>query len=341
MRFKRAVGTLAMCVGLGAVASACTITPYAAKVNGDVISVSALNNELEQMAANKAFVTNIQQSSTGGKVFGQGAGTFNSAFTAKVLNRRVSLVLASQLLAKVGHAPLQSDLAVALPEAQASFGGAAVFAKFPKSYQLQAIKDTADIQLLEASLEHKSISANTLRTIYNQDPQQFAQICSSQILVGSQALAEAAAAQVNAGVSFASVAKAQSKDPNSAANGGAVGCGLLSDYSKVLGKPYAQAIVNLPTGVLSAPFKGANGWAIVEVTSRNIPSFGQAIPELVNAQLGTQGNTILATAISQALKSSKIEVNPAYGSLRLVSGQLGIVPPAPPSAKSLTFFKAP
>ncbi len=341
MRFKRAVGTLAMCVGLGAIASACSITPYAAKVNGDVISVSALNNELEQMAANKTFVTNIEQSSTGSKVFGQGPGTFNSAFTAKVLNRRVSLVLASQLLSKISHPPLRSDLAVALPEAQASFGGAAVFSKFPKAYQLQAIKDTADIQLLEAALEHKSISATTLRAIYNGNPQQFAQICSSQILVGSQALAEAAAAQINAGVSFASVAKSESKDPNSAANGGAVGCGLLSDYSRVLGQPYEKAIVNLPIGVLSAPFKGANGWAIVEVTSRNVPSFGQAIPELVNAQLGSQGNTVLAAAISTALKSANIEVNPSYGSLKLVSGQLGIVPPAAPSASALTFFKAP
>jgi hypothetical protein len=108
-----------------------------------------------------------------------------------------------------------------------------------------------------------------------------------------------------------------------------------------LGQPYAQAIANLPTGVLSAPFKGANGWAIVEVTSRKLPTFGQAIPELVNAQLGTQGNTVLSAAISSALKSAKIEVNPSYGSLRLVSGQLGIVPPAVPSPKSLTFFKAP
>ncbi len=152
-------------MAIGLIASGCSIAPYAAVVNGQTISVSQLNTELQQLTSNSAFVSKVVQSQ--GSVFGQGPGTYNATFVTEVLNRRVSLTLLSQALARRHIIPAKSDLAIALPEAQASYGGAAIFNQFPKPYQLTAITDTADIQLLEASLEHVSISAASLVSLYN------------------------------------------------------------------------------------------------------------------------------------------------------------------------------
>ncbi len=326
-------------MAIGLIASGCSIAPYAAVVNGQTISVSQLNTELQQLTSNSAFVSKVVQSQ--GSVFGQGPGTYNATFVTEVLNRRVSLTLLSQALARRHIIPAKSDLAIALPEAQASYGGAAIFNQFPKPYQLTAITDTADIQLLEASLEHVSISAASLVSLYNSSRVSLTKYCASQILVPTQAAALSEIAKLRNGASFAAVARADSKDTNTAAGGGAIGCGLATDYQRVLGTAFAQAVVALQPGTVSQPVKTNNGWSVIEVTSATLPTFGQAIPVLVAQVLGTKGNTLLGAAISKLANHSSVKVNPAYGTISRVSGQLAVVPPSPPSNAALNIFKPP
>ena len=69
----------------GLLTTACgSAAAYAAKVNGTVISRSALTSELHSIQANKAYVTAYDQQGTN-RIEGQSPGTFNSAFVANLL----------------------------------------------------------------------------------------------------------------------------------------------------------------------------------------------------------------------------------------------------------------
>jgi parvulin-like peptidyl-prolyl isomerase len=321
-----------------ALLSSCSLSQYAAKVNGQVITQGQLVSELKDVASNKPFVAQIEKSQ--GSIYGSGAGTFSSAFTAEILNRRISVTLIQQALKKL-HLPVsQSALAVAYPEAAAGFGGATVFAGFPKNYQAQLVNDTAAIDTLEAHLVGKSLSPTAVNNYYNQHLGAFTEYCSSDILVTTQSAAASIAKQVAAGSSFASLAQKDSKDTNTASNGGALGCGLLSQYSQAFGPSFAQEVSSLGVNQVSSPFQGSQGWYLIEVTSKPVVPETQAVPNIVTQLLGSAAPTKLADYVQSFAKASQVEVNPSYGRLSLANGQVSVLPPSAPSAAAQKAFFA-
>lgn len=331
MRLWKKFGLL----GVGIVLSGCTSTSTAASVNGTNISSKALLAEMSSITSNKAFVKQVESSQ---KVFGQGSNSYNMAFVDEVLNRRISMDLIYQEARKL-HISLNSeDIALGRIDAEQTFGGTSVFDQFPKSYQAQLTKDAATLDAVEAGLIHANISLGALKKYYDSNPAQFATICSSQILVGTQAQANSIYSQLKAGGNFASLAKADSGDPNTAPNGGAVGCGTYANYVSALGAAYANVVKTLAPNKFAKPVHLPTGWAIIEVTSRTSAPFDQLTPQIRAAILGTKGQNAISSYLTNVAKTSDITVSPKYGKISVTSSGVGVSPIAAPASSKLNFF---
>ena len=82
----------------------------------------------------------------------------------------------------------------------------------------------------EKLLAHGANLAAAVAAYYDANKSLFTQACVSVIATDTEAHADQLVAEMNAGQSFAAVAKASSLDTPTAANGGALGC----DYSNNL-----------------------------------------------------------------------------------------------------------
>ncbi len=108
------------------------------------------------------------------------------------------------------------------------------------------------------------------------------------ILVEKEADAKAIIAKLKAGAKFEDLAKQNSKDPGSAANGGDLGYAPASTYVKEFG----DALVKLKKGEYTqTPVKTQFGYHIIrldDVRDAKIPSFDEAKPQIANAMMSNQ-----------------------------------------------------
>ena len=109
------------------------------------------------------------------------------------------------------------------------------------------------------------------------------------ILVEKGADAKALIAKIKAGAKFEDVAKAQSKDTGSAANGGDLDWANSSSYVP----EFSAAMTNLKKGQMTdTPVKTQFGWHIIELVDTRdakIPSFEEVKPQLQQMMMGDQG----------------------------------------------------
>ncbi len=83
--------------------------------------------------------------------------------------------------------------------------------------------------------------------------------------------------RIVAGGDFAAIAKAESDDPGSAAEGGSLG--PAAGRGKFVG-PFDQAVFSLPVGQISEPVKTPFGYHIIKVEERKAKTFEEAKPEV-------------------------------------------------------------
>ena len=95
-------------------ATACDSSPYAAKVNSQVIKQTALNAELRAWAGNSAYVAafNNSNSSTGVTVAGDAPGTYSTTWVAGILGGMIDATVFRQRLAAIGT---DAELRVSTP----------------------------------------------------------------------------------------------------------------------------------------------------------------------------------------------------------------------------------
>ncbi len=322
---------LVLAVGLLALAGAgCNPTsPYAARVNNATISQGDLNNELTAIRSDPAYLNQIQSQS---QVTGAGQDSFDSSFVSQVLNREIVFELVHQQAASHGITISGQDLTLARADVAGALGGANVLNGLPASYQSSLIRHSAEVTALEARLANVDVSLPAMANYYAAHQQAFVQQCVSQILFASQSDAAAARAQIVAGASFADVARSESQDQASAANGGALGCGPTGRF--VSG--FEQAVDASPTGQLSQPVQTQFGWHLIVVTSRQPLTFAQAQPQ-IRATLLANAQTALTTALQRAESRASVTVNPRYGTYHVSGTTAGITPPQAPPASTLNF----
>ncbi|WP_333846150.1 peptidylprolyl isomerase [Limnohabitans sp.] len=100
------------------------------------------------------------------------------------------------------------------------------------------------------------------------------------ILVETQAQADAILASLKKGGKFEDIAKKQSKDPGSGANGGDLDWAAAGNYVK----EFSDAMVALNKGQLSAPVKSQFGFHIIrldDVREAQLPKIDEVKPQIV------------------------------------------------------------
>jgi foldase protein PrsA len=317
----------ALAVALALVATSCgSVSPYAAKVDNKSISQSDLEDELRSIAANGPYLKLVESRQ---QVKGTGAGTFDAAFTALALTRQIYYHLIGTELARRKLAVGPPDLAAARATVISQIQGEDVFKAFPKSYQDALVLRQAQLDVLTLSLNGSTGSVDdAARAYYDAHKDEFAKACVSHILVADQAKADDVKARLCRGEDFAALAKSESQDSQSAAQGGALGCDITQQTGFV--PEFLAAVFTQPVGDVGAPVKTQFGFHLIKVTSRDVPPYDQ-VKDQVRQKLTTSGQEKLLNWLQDTVGKAKIVVNPKYGTFDKSGSSPGVVPPARPA----------
>jgi len=347
-RIPSGLVTAVAVVALGALASACDVTPNAASVNGDTVSVSSFNAQMNALADTAAgacwIVLNGDPAVTPGK-------TYPIAYAGKLLNGDIGDLLAKQYLASLGVHVTASELTAAKGDytsvlsggisdldSQASeegvaskcesangsaFTGQQILAAMPVSVRDNEVANQAVGNLLLA--RGANLSDAAVLNFYAANPSLFLSDCVSDIATNTQAQASQVIAKLAAGQSFADLAKSSSIDSQTASGGGSLGCDFTQ--SKVLS---ALQLTSITPGQPITPIQTSNGdWVIYEVTSQTEIPVTEAAPEIRQALLEATPNTQRVSAeLLRFAHHSSISVNPQYGTW---TGLTVTAPPTPPA----------
>ena len=307
----------------------------AASVNGHALSDADLIGELRQISANASYVAAVQQS-TGGSVTGKGkAGTFDLAFTDKVLTRQILLELVHEEFLRRKLVLTPSALADAATAQSAQIGndqstGKPIFGSFPKSYQDLLARRAAEVTALQDALAGVRIDDATVQRYYDAHVASYDLNCVSVIQLGTQAAADQAEAKaVAAGADFAALARTLSSDAQSAAQGGAIGCQPPGAYSQLAGVD--AAIAALSVGGVSKVVSVQGAFAIFKLTDRKHQALAAVRSQVVSA-LHAQGQTQFNQFVQDQVGKAKVTVSAKYGTWTATGGNAAVNPPNPPPA---------
>jgi hypothetical protein len=313
---RKLLAPVVACLAVSLALSACgtPVEPYAAVVGGTAISSGTLDSAMAAIANDTGYRCEILGGTSGGSslaIEGAGKSTYSTGFAADVLSELIEyetahLAVAQLHLAEGGYA--RTLAAEELPDAlnpSSSTGctesGAEIVATFASTYRTLLEQFELDDDVLAAHLSGLTLSVAGVSSYLARHPLDSTLDCTSLIETTSASAAASARAKIEAGASFASVAKADSKDTS--APGGAIGCYLASE----LPAPLNTVLASLPVGTVSAPVAYDSDYLLLLVTSHKRATAAEALPVVFNAAQ-TKVNAIVA-----ADEKGAVTVDPSIG----------------------------
>ena len=271
-----------------------------------VVPKSAVDGELKDISANKPYVKAFdqqqqQQPGGPGQIEGTSPGTFSSAFVADLLTQRIEYAMIHQEDQRRHALPDSAAVAQASrgqpgpdgPEQQRRLADPAA-AGVPGRYQNTLVQRRADLDALRNDLG-KPFTDQDLQQFYDTNQDQFVtEICVRHILVADQATATQLQGPTGGRGGLRHLAKADSTDTGSAANGGQLsgsapdGCLTNQDVSQLVTQ-FAQAMVALPVNQVSQPVQSQFGFHLIEVTARTVEPYDQSVAQAARQSAGPAG----------------------------------------------------
>jgi parvulin-like peptidyl-prolyl isomerase len=343
-------------IASGALASACNVAAPAATANGTTISTSSLNSQLSTLANTVSGGCLLQlQDAEIDPSEAQGAGgsgTYTMEFVNAVLNDQVSELLGEQYAASKGLTVSSSDLASAKSDLESTLDGeinqaaeqsesdgtvslcqdasgsaitgAALLNGLPDAVRsAQVTSQAVDEKLLADGAD---LSPQAIFGYYAANTAQFTGACVSVIVAATDAEATSVVSQLNAGASFAQLAKSNSTDTQTAADGGSLGC----DYT-LAEVEQSLSVQSITVGKPLAPLQDSQSgqWEVYEVTSQQVEPLSAATSVVKRELLQTTANVNRVSKEIQAFaRRSSVSVDPQYGKWR---GLTIVSPVGPPS----------
>jgi hypothetical protein len=268
------------------------------------ITRSEFTSELEALSTNKPFVTQLEQSGF--------TGVGNDVST----DQRLASIWLTQMIRQAA--------------AEAEFNSAKL--------QLTSADQTAGDQLEQNDFDKYAATLpqgfkNSVRDRYARMAAVYRYYATcpsgkfvSHILLQTEAKAAATRALITLGKeSFAKLAKAESIDTQSGANGGALGCLSPSEFVA----PFQDGAEAAQIGVVTEPVKTQFGYHLILVRPWDARDAQQYGPALAQAA---------ASVLSQRLKDAKVWVNSLYGTWGPITDSngnpgLAVIPPAVPQPR--------
>lgn len=316
----------------------------AATINGREITADQLEDELDAIRGNDAYVQAFEQN-TQIPVQGDGEGTFSQALLGEVL--RIDIIF-SLIRQEVDRRGLEIDDAVreqarqqALcqlafvggPSEECETVGGPVLDAFPEEYQQELVDRWAAALALDQALRDEGGSDEAVDAYYEQHANRYAQNCVSHILVGSEEEADDLKAQLDDGADFAELAGAHSTDTGSAQQGGELPCSDLTQYVP----EFADAAEQAEVGEVVGPVQSQFGWHLILVTSRDPAPPLDEVRDQVAQDVGGQSD--INGWLEQALDGAEIDVDRRYGTWNPATGQID--PPAGPTTTTTAATSTP
>jgi hypothetical protein len=298
----RFLAAAACLLAVSSVASACDTSPYAAKVNSQVIKETALNEELSAWAGNRQYVSAFDSGSGGATVVGDAPGTYNNQWVSSILSGTVTADVVHQRLQATGRHVSQAGLQAARAVSEISQIG---WTNFPRWF-----RDTLVARLADAALiTPQSVDSQTIARIYQQYlPYFFSRVCVLQAAAFSLPAARNLSASKHVGGSPVCYNQSQ-----------------LETQATGL----REAIMSLGPGQVSQPVRTPYGYLVVKVTGRDVIKLTSVLARTIsvayNDAVGAPNKTINAL-----VAHAKVRVNPAYGSWQ--GNQ--VVPPRTPGSST-------
>ena len=292
----------------------------AASVNGATISAEALRSELMTIRANQPYREILEEGlarqGLDMTVSGDGKGSFDTTFAARLLSLSVYFELLEQETLSRGVPVTDADLEQNRPQAVASVGGDQIFEAFPVTYQDELVRRqalAAQIQELVAPPP----SPEELRAVYEANPGDFTGVCVSHIFAnapergeeGARARIEDLARQLDEGADFRVLAREQSDDPVAAPQAGSLGCGGPGRFIP----DFERAVEALPVGQVSEPVQSSIGFHLILVESRAPLPF-EEVQSQVAETLEQQRADDFGAFVDELTCEADVDVNPRYGS---------------------------
>jgi hypothetical protein len=345
---KRLIVLLIVIAG-GLAAAAFAVPSNAATVNGVGISQQRLNSDLAAIAkssdyqcflnAEEAVGTQGQTGlpslrGAGAQDGSQSLSTVTASYASNYLNTLIVHQLVFELAAKkhlqvtpqdltTAHTELQNQVSAILQEVSSSkyacqAAGPATLATVPKSFVNDIVKFDATVSVFEEDQAGVGSTTADLERYYTTHASAFDTVSFTVAQYTSQALAEAALAQVAAGTPFAQVAAQVS-------GGGPAGSTILYGLSSQL--PAGSNLESLPVDTVSSPIAVNSSYLLIEFTARTPTPFAQA-ETAVEAAVQSAGSPKTQKVIEAAEKAASISVDQRYG--QWTPARALIVPPPSP-----------
>jgi parvulin-like peptidyl-prolyl isomerase len=313
--------------------SACgsTTEPDAATVGKTSISRGQLDDELKVIAGNKALAKQLK---TQNIELTPSSGGISAAVTTGWLTSLVNQVFVDKVFNEKQLKVSAENKTAAKTAAEAIFINAKIFGQFPKSFRDKVISRQERIEAVKSSLPQASSATDAqLQQFFETTKAQF---CPSgtvvaHILVKTKAEADAVEAALAQGTDFATLAAQKSTDTGSASRGGLVACTDTQQFTQ-LAASFRTAATATPVGSVSAPVQTEFGYHVIKVAPWD---FATARPVIQEAYAQQQGQDSPLTAfLNQKLKSSKLWVDPRYGTVKRTAAGVAIAPPKTPKPKT-------
>ena len=313
---------------LALVAPACSAfgEAPAATVDGAEITVESIDEEIETIRSNDAYRQALEQSYGAPTDGSAGEGTFDAAFVAQVLSLRVWYQMIERDLTESGVEITDDSLTQARQAVEEQFASLdpdpgddenPVLESFPRSYLDRLVRQRALVELVDAQITEEI--GDDEEAFYEENTDEFAEICLSHALVGVQSGRTPAEAESEAqdlyeriqdGEDFEDIATNDSDDATAAADAGSLGCGsrLTLQFDPV----FEEAAFSLERGKVSEPVQTQFGSHLILVTKRTIPDFDE-VEDQVSTVMQSARDTRINRYLVDVICGTDVDVNPRYG----------------------------
>ena len=290
----------------------------AAKVNGERIS--------SEHVFEGATLYNAIEGTPAAKPVSQGT-TPTSSLTG-YLNFLVQAAVLHQEITKAHIEVTATDTAAAQQSLEQHFdgsNGSRKWSTLPAWFQQQLTQLVAEHSAYANKLAAGDDGSAAAEAAYKANLPEFTNYCLDAIIAPKKADADAAVAQLRAGVDFATVAKNTATKSKFAAYGdkgdGNLGCGQLQTLAQkytflpLLSQATIIDLTASADGDVVGPAAVQNGvaYAVLRLRSHTVLPFS-AVKAQIISQLGSPGETKFAAVFNRALTKAQVVINPRFGS---------------------------
>jgi hypothetical protein len=312
-RLPALAALLAAILVLASALSGCNVqlAPYAAVVNGSVISQQQLRNALSAIMQNASYKCAIESSGTT-QFKGAGDDTYSAAFTAEVLSILIQDKATRQEAVRMrlfeppslGPVALGQLQQATTPPSTCPGSGASLVAAFPAWYRAVLLSFQVDEDAIAAHLAGTSFRPAMFASYVARHHSEMSVACVSVIETSTKATASSLHDQILHGASFAALARAHSINTATASQGGAIGCVPDSEFNP----PLNTVIARLAVGGVSEPVSFSSDWLLLLVTSRQTQTYSQNVSSLLGQEQGAIG-----TFFPRLVRSANVVIDPQFG----------------------------